>query len=129
MAVAFRRHTLLPLDDCLYALQASIPHLTRSALHPCFQRHGVDRLPEIDSGKSAKKAFKPDPIGFFHIDIVEAYETNRQLHEHLGSFLTPTTSQDASRPCAPSHPTKPSAKHGWPSQSASDAIPPTRPRD
>src|SRR4029077_17503140 len=26
--VAFRRHTLLPLDDCLYALQATIPHLT-----------------------------------------------------------------------------------------------------
>ena len=28
--VAFRRHTLLPLDDCLYALQATIPQLTRS---------------------------------------------------------------------------------------------------
>ena len=27
--VAFRRHTLLPLDDCLYALQPTIPHLTR----------------------------------------------------------------------------------------------------
>ena len=24
--VAFRRHTLLPLDDCLYSLQPSIPH-------------------------------------------------------------------------------------------------------
>ena len=31
--VAFRRHTLLPLDDCLYALQPTIPHLTRSSLH------------------------------------------------------------------------------------------------
>ncbi|MFA1727282.1 IS481 family transposase, partial [Xanthomonas nasturtii] len=29
--VAFRKHTLLPLDDCLYALQPSIPHLTRSS--------------------------------------------------------------------------------------------------
>jgi len=29
MAVAFRRHTLLPLDDCLYALKATIPHLSR----------------------------------------------------------------------------------------------------
>ena len=29
--VAFRRHTMLPLDDCLYALQATIPHLTRSS--------------------------------------------------------------------------------------------------
>ena len=39
--VAFRRHTLLPLDDCLYALQPTIPHLTRSSLHRCLQRHGV----------------------------------------------------------------------------------------
>jgi transposase-like protein len=29
IAVAFRKHTLLPLDDCLYALQATIPHLSR----------------------------------------------------------------------------------------------------
>ena len=36
--VAFRKHTLLPLDDCLYALQSSIPHLTRSSLHRCLQR-------------------------------------------------------------------------------------------
>ena len=26
--IAFRRHTLLPLDDCLYSLQATIPCLT-----------------------------------------------------------------------------------------------------
>ncbi|MGY3600433.1 hypothetical protein ACVIGB_008482 [Bradyrhizobium sp. USDA 4341] len=26
--VTFRRHTLLPLDDCFYALQPTIPHLT-----------------------------------------------------------------------------------------------------
>ncbi|ESX81683.1 hypothetical protein X756_31175 [Mesorhizobium sp. LSHC412B00] len=32
--VAFRRYTLLPLDDCLYALQPTIPHLTRSSLPP-----------------------------------------------------------------------------------------------
>ena len=25
--IACRRHTLLPLDDCLYALQATLPHL------------------------------------------------------------------------------------------------------
>ena len=29
MIVAFRQNTLLPLDDCLYALQPSIPNLTR----------------------------------------------------------------------------------------------------
>lgn len=32
MIVAFRRHTLLPQGDCLYALQPSLPHLTRSSL-------------------------------------------------------------------------------------------------
>jgi transposase-like protein len=36
--VAFRRHTLRLLDDCLYALQATIPHLTRSSLHRCLER-------------------------------------------------------------------------------------------
>jgi hypothetical protein len=30
IVVAFRRHTLLALDDCLYALQATIPHFSRS---------------------------------------------------------------------------------------------------
>ena len=65
MAVAFRRHTLLPLDDCLYALQASIPHLTRSALHRCFQRHGISRLPDIERDKPKRQRFKRYPIGFF----------------------------------------------------------------
>ena len=36
MIVAFRRHTLLPMDDCLYALQTTIPHLTRSSLYRCW---------------------------------------------------------------------------------------------
>jgi hypothetical protein len=62
-AVAFRRHTLLPLDDCLYALQATIPHLTRSSLHRCFQRHGISRLPEIAGDQPTKQPFKRYPIG------------------------------------------------------------------
>ena len=68
--VAFRKYTLLPLDDCLYALQASLPHLTRSSLHRCLQRHGISRLPDTN-GDKAKKAFKQYPIGYFHIDIAE----------------------------------------------------------
>jgi len=48
IVVAFRRHTLLPLDDCLYGLQPTIPHLTRSSLHRCLERHGISRLPEMD---------------------------------------------------------------------------------
>ena len=52
--VAFRKHTLLPLDDCLYALQATIPHLTRSSLHRCLKRHAISRLPEIAGDKVVK---------------------------------------------------------------------------
>jgi hypothetical protein len=52
--VAFRRHTLLPLDDCLSALQPTIPYLTRSSLHRCLQRHGIGRLPDIEGDKPAK---------------------------------------------------------------------------
>ncbi len=61
--VAFRRHTLLPLDDCLYALQPTLLHLTRSSLHRCLQRHGISRLPDVEGDKSAKKKFKGYPIG------------------------------------------------------------------
>ena len=78
--VAFRRHTLLPLDDCLYALQATIPHLTRSSLHRCLQRHGIGRLPEVEGDKPAKKRFKAYPIGFFHIDIAEVQTAQGKLY-------------------------------------------------
>ena len=64
LAVAFRKHTLLPLDDCLYALQATIPHLTRSSLHRLFQRHEISRLPAIEGETGRKKAFKRYPIGY-----------------------------------------------------------------
>ena len=67
--VAFRRHTLLPLDDCLFALQPTIPHLTRSSLHRCLRRHGISQWPDAEGGKPSKKKFKTYPIGFFHIDI------------------------------------------------------------
>ena len=56
--IAFRRHTLLPLDDCLYALQPSIPRLTRSALQRCLQRHGISRLPDIEGDKPKRQRFK-----------------------------------------------------------------------
>ena len=69
--VAFRRHTLLPLDDCLYALQATIPALTRSALHRCLQRHAISRLPETDGDK---------PHLFVAIDRTSKFAF-AQLHE------------------------------------------------
>lgn len=39
IVVAFRRHTLLPLDDCLYALQATVPHLVIPASLSAPSRH------------------------------------------------------------------------------------------
>jgi hypothetical protein len=64
VVVTFRRHTLLPLDDGLDALQPTIPHLTRSSLHRCLQRHGIARLPDTDGDKPKRSRFKADPIGF-----------------------------------------------------------------
>ena len=78
--VAFRQQTLLPLDDCLYALQSSIPNLTRSSLHRCLQRHGISRLPEIEGEKPSKKKFAKYPIGYFHIDIAEVCTEQGRLY-------------------------------------------------
>ncbi len=80
IVVAFRKHTLLPLDDCLYALQATVPHLTRSSLHRCLKRHGISRLPEIAGDKTSKKLFKRYPIGYFHIDIAEVRTGEGKLY-------------------------------------------------
>ena len=55
------QHTLLPLDDCLYALQATIPHLTRSSLHRCLQRHGISRLPEVEGDKPSREEVQDLP--------------------------------------------------------------------
>jgi len=80
-AVAFRQRTLLPLDDCLYALQDSIPHLSRSALHRLFQRHGSSQLPVAEAPEGrAKKKFKPSPSGYFHVDFAEVRTEEGKLY-------------------------------------------------
>jgi hypothetical protein len=101
--VAFRRHTLLPLDDCLYALQPTIPHLTRSSLHRCLQRHGISRLPEVEGDKQPKAKFKSYPLGYFHIDIAEVQTAEGKLHLFVAippSLPSPSSwrGQTASRP-------------------------------
>jgi transposase InsO family protein len=80
VVVAFRRHTLLPLDDCLYALQPTIPALTRSSLHRCLQRHGISRLPGAEGEGPGKKRFKAYPIGYFHLDIAEVRTEQGKLY-------------------------------------------------
>ena len=62
--MAFRKHPVLPLDDGLDARQAMMPQLARSALHRCFQRPGISRLPLNEDGQSPpKKKGQDDPIG------------------------------------------------------------------
>jgi len=80
IVIAFRRHTLLPLDDCLYALQPTIPHLTRSSLHRCLQRHGISRLPQVEGDTPDRRKFKAYPIGYFHIDIAEVRTEEGKLY-------------------------------------------------
>jgi len=67
--VALRVQARLPLDDVYIVLKDVIPHLTRSSLHRCLQRHGISRLPKADREKPKK--FKAYEIGYFHIDIAE----------------------------------------------------------
>ena len=70
--ILFRRQTLLPLDDCRYALQEAIPNLSRSALHQCLQRHGISRLPPGEEGAQTKEApFKYDLPSYLHLDFAE----------------------------------------------------------
>lgn len=89
--VAFRRHTLLPLDDCLYSLQPSIPHLSRSSLHRCLQRHDISRLPEVDGDKPSKKKFKAYPLGYFHVDIAEVQTAEGKLYSSSRSTAPPSS--------------------------------------
>lgn len=60
--VALRVQARLPLDDVYVALKDVIPHLTRSSLHRCLQRHGISRLPKADREKPKK--FKDYEIGY-----------------------------------------------------------------
>jgi transposase InsO family protein len=78
--IAFRKRTPLPLDDCLYALQATIPHLTRSSLHRCLQRHGISRLADVEDSEDIRRKFKIYPIGYFHIDIAEVRTAEGRLY-------------------------------------------------
>jgi transposase-like protein len=105
LIVAFRKHTLLPLDDCLYALQETIPHLTRSALHRCLQRHGISRLPQTADPASKKKRFKKYAIGYFHIDIAEVRTEEGKLYlfvaiDRTSKFAFAELHERATRPIA-----------------------------
>jgi len=68
----FRRITKFALDDVYICLKPHIPTLTRSNLHRCLKRNGLNKLPREDQGgKENKKKFKDYEIGYLHVDITE----------------------------------------------------------
>ena len=68
VCVYFRTKTELPLDDCLFSLQESIPHLKRLNLHRVFQNHGISTLPKDKKETPTTNKFRMYPIRYFHID-------------------------------------------------------------
>ena len=68
------------LDDCLSALQASIPRLTRSSLHRCLRGHCISQLPSIEGDAPIRAKFKSYPIGYLHIDIAEVRTEQGKLY-------------------------------------------------
>jgi hypothetical protein len=70
--IGFRTYTMLPLDDCLYALQLMMPHLTRSTLHRLYRRYEISRLPnfqDIDTGLPKLSGIAP--IGSFYVNTAD----------------------------------------------------------
>jgi len=90
--VAFRRHTLLPLNDCLYALRPSMPHQTRSSLRRCLQGYDISRLPDMGGDQHERQRFKRYPIGDFRIDIAEV-RTEEASSISLLSLIEPANSR------------------------------------
>jgi hypothetical protein len=68
----------LPLDDCLYALQATIPHLTRPSLHRSSTPW--DQLSPTTPGARPRQAFKAYPVGYIHIDLAEVWTEEGKLY-------------------------------------------------
>src|SRR3954452_4624311 len=83
IVVAFRRRTLLPLDDVLGCWRATIPKLSRRALHRCLQRHGISRLPRGAERASKRERFAETTIGYVHLAVGEL----RLAHGKLFMFL------------------------------------------
>jgi len=71
---------LRSLGDCLYALQATIPHLIRSSQHRFLQRHGISKARKIDGEVSATRIFESYSIGHFYIYLAKALTVEGKLY-------------------------------------------------
>lgn len=77
LIILFRSQTLLPLDDCLYALKPAVPAITRSSMHRCFQRHGLTPLSNLSGLMPRPPDWrKSADIGFFHLSVIRVEQTD-----------------------------------------------------
>jgi transposase InsO family protein len=80
----FRRQTKLPLDDVFISLRDTIKTLTRSSLHRCLKRHGLNRLPQETQPKRVKQKFSDYPLGYVHVDITEIRLQKKKYYLFVG---------------------------------------------
>jgi 5-carboxymethyl-2-hydroxymuconate isomerase len=80
LAVCVRHWTALSLDDCLSALEVSIPNLSRSNLYRCLRRAAIARLPREGTGRKDEDSRRcvrlasvrlcdPDGVCFVAVDV------------------------------------------------------------
>ena len=78
--MAFRSHTLLPLDDCLYALQADDPPSYTVVAASLFSASRCFATATDGDETAVRLKFKSYPIGYFHIDIAEVRTAQGKLY-------------------------------------------------
>ena len=95
--VAFRRHTLLPLDDCLYALQATIPHGTSNLSQifaspfPVMPKSSAKRLigfchtAAYNSSRVTRLAFCSIITAIFVESSIQGYEQHSKMTRRLAA--------------------------------------------
>lgn len=79
LAITLRNQGHLSLDDLMGQLLESAPKLSRSALHRCLKRHGINRQPSMKSPRKHGK-FEETTRGFVHIDNAEMKISSGRQH-------------------------------------------------
>ena len=127
--VAFRKHTLLPLDDRLYPLQSTTPHLTRSSPYRCLQRHGISRLPDPDALRKGRRQARQETLqslshrlGWLLGPVAQPGLMRRPTGSLPPLFRKPIITQNVSKHSSASHPTSSSAKLGQKNRNGSSQI-------
>jgi transposase InsO family protein len=68
LVCTLRTHLALPLDDIVEVMRRCVwSTLSRSAIHRCLVRHGLNRRPP--PAKPSVGRFADTPIGFIHLDL------------------------------------------------------------